>query len=134
MAKKSVEARLAALQRQVAELRVKAAEAGEFRLVDKAGSVRAVLEMARTGPRLAMMHEDGTVALEVMLSSDGPGVRLSDEDGRTRVFVGATRDAARIGLADRSGAQRAFIGVSQSGKPAITTYDAKQRTRWTAPA
>jgi len=49
------------------------------------------------------------------------------------VFVGATQDAARIGLSDGSGAQRAFIGVSHRGKPTIKTYDAKQRTLWSAP-
>jgi hypothetical protein len=133
MAKRNVEARIAALQRQIAEIRVKAAEAAEFRLVDKAGRVRAALEMTRSGPRLMMMHEDGTVALEVALAAQGPSVRLADANGQTRVFVGATRNSARIGLADGTGAQRAFIGVSQGGQPAITTYDAKQRTLWSAP-
>lgn len=133
MARRSIDARVAALERQIAEVRVKAAEAGEFRLVDKAGRLRAALEMTRFGPRLAMMHTDGTVALEVMLGAQGPSVRMADEDGCTRVFVGATRDAARIGLADGSGAQRIFIGVGQEGKPSVTIYDAKQRTLWQAP-
>jgi len=74
MAKRNIDARIAALQRQIAEIRVKAVEAGEFRLVDKAGRVRAALEMTRSGPRLAMMHEDGTVALEVTLAAQGPSV------------------------------------------------------------
>ena len=58
---------------------------------------------------------------------------LADGAGETRVFIGATRESARIGLSDGRGAQRAFIGVNQAGTPAVTTYDAKQRTLWTAP-
>ena len=133
MAKKNVDARIAELQRQIAEIRVKSVEAGEFRLVDKAGRVRAVLELTRSGPRLAMMHEDGTVGLEVSLGAGNPAVRLADETGQTRVFLGAARDAASIALADGKGAQRTFMGVSRSGKTTIKLYDAKQRVAWTAP-
>lgn len=133
MAKKNLNGRVAALERQIAEIRVRAVEAGEFRLVDKAGRVRAVLELTRAGPRLAMMHEDGTVALEATLAGDGPGVRLADEDGRTRVFIGATRDEARIGLADGNEKPRMFLGVSRSGKPKISIYNAKQGKMWEAP-
>ena len=131
--KKNIDARLTALQRQIAEIRVRAVEAAEFRLVDKAGRVRAMLEMTRSGPRLAMIHEDGPVSLELTLAADGPGLRLADEDGQTRLFIGATRDAARIGLADGTGKQRAYIGVSRGGKAKITFYDAKQRAVWATP-
>ncbi len=133
MARKSMNGRVAALERQIAEIRVRAVEAGEFRLVDKAGRTRAVLGMTRSGPCLAMMHEDGTVAMEVALAQGGPSVRLTDEDGRTRVFIGATRDAARIGLADGKGAQRVYCGVSRRGKPALTVYDSRQIKVWEAP-
>ena len=134
MAKRSsVNARNAALQRQLAQVRARAAEAAEFRLVDKAGRVRATLAMTRSGPRLAMMHDDGAVGLELTLAPDGPSLRLADEDGQTRLFLGATRDAARIGLADGTGKQRLYIGVGQRGKPTVSVYDARQRTVWTSP-
>jgi hypothetical protein len=133
MAKRKLSSRIDALERQVAEIRVKAVEASEFRLVDKSGRLRAVLEMTRTGPRLALLDEDGTVALETSLSNDGPSIRLADQHGNTRVFLGATRDASRIGLADSDGAQRVFLGVSAGGKPAVTVYDSEQRKVWEAP-
>jgi hypothetical protein len=133
MGKKSVEDRIAALERQVAEIRVRAVEAGEFRLVDKSGRVRAVLEMTRSGPRLAMIQEDGAVSFEVALAPDGPGLRVSDVDGNTRIFIGAQRDSGRIALADGKGKQRAFIGVGGEGRPMIDLYDAKQRRIWGAP-
>lgn len=132
--RKSTADRLAALERQAADIRVRAVEAGEFRLVDKTGRVRAVLEMVRNGPSLSMMHEDGTVSLEVELSKEGPVVRLSDETGRTRVFVGATRGAARLGMADGQGHQRLFIGADSAGNPAVTLYNRDQKQIWTADA
>lgn len=132
--RKSTAERLAALERRAAEVRVRAIEVGELRLVDRNGRVRAVLEMGRLGPRLAMMHEDGTVALDLTLAADGPGVRLADEDGKTRVFLGATRGAARMGMADAEGSQRLFLGVNSLGKPTLTLYDREQRQIWTAQA
>jgi hypothetical protein len=135
--RKDVEGRIATLERQLAEIRVRAVEAGEFRLVDKAGRPRAVLEVTRRGPRLALLHEDGTIGVEVTLAPDGPGVRLADEEGLTRLFLGATRDAARVGLSDGEGNQRLFLGVSggsggAGGKPSMTMYDRKQREVWEA--
>jgi len=113
--------------------RLRSIEAGEFRLVDRAGSVRAVLGLARSGPQLAMMHEDGTVAIEVTLTRAGPVVRLMDDGGKTRVFMGATRGAARMGMSDVNGTQRAFLGLSAGGAPALTLYDNRQRRVWTTP-
>jgi hypothetical protein len=133
MPRKNVEGRLAALERQVAEIRVRAVEATEFRLVDKAGNLRAVLEMTRSGPRLQMIHDDGVVALEVSLPPDGPAIWLGDEDGHTRLFLGALRDAARIGMADAKGRQRAFIGLTPGGQASVTLYDANQKVTWSAP-
>jgi hypothetical protein len=133
MARKGVESRLTALERQVAEIKVRAVEAAEFRLVDKTGNLRAVLEMTRSGPRLRMLHEDGEVALEVSLPPDGPAIRMADEEGHTRLFLGAMRDAARIGMADAKGHQRAFIGLTAGGRPTITLYDPKQKAVWSAP-
>lgn len=132
MAKKNLSNRIASLERQMADIRVRAVEASEFRLVDKSGRVRGVLEMGRTGPRLAMMHEDGTVSLEIALANDGPSVRLADETGLTRVFVGATRNEARIGLSDAEKKPRIFLNVKSSGKPAIAVYDGKQKKVWEA--
>ncbi len=118
-------------ERQAADIRVRAVEAGEFRLVDGAGRMRALLEMTRAGPRLAMMHEDGTVAIEVMLARDGPGVRLTDRAGKTRLFAGAMRGTPRIGIADAEGSQRLFVGLSHGGEPSVTLYDTSQRQVWT---
>lgn len=132
MAKKNLSNRIASLERQIADIRVRAVEASEFRLVDKAGRVRGVLEMSRSGPRLALMHEDGTVSLEVALADDGPSIRLADESSRTRVFVGATRNEARIGLADGEKKPRIFLNVKNSGKPVIAVYDGKQKRVWEA--
>jgi hypothetical protein len=111
--------------------RSRTVDAGAFRLVDRAGRVRAVLEMGRAGPCLSMMHDDGTVALELVLSAAGPRLRLTDERGVTRVFVGATRGAARMGMADAAGQQRLFLGLSNGGRPALTLYDGAQRQAWT---
>lgn len=132
MAKKNLSNRIASLERQMADIRVRAVEASEFRLVDKSGRVRGVLEMSRSGPRLALMHEDGTVSLEVALADDGPSIRLADESSRTRVFVGATRNEARIGLADAEKKPRIFLNVKSSGKSAIAVYDGKQKKVWEA--
>jgi len=131
--RKNVTDRLEALERQAAAIRVGAVEASEFRLVDRTGQPRATLEMTRTGPRLAMMHEDGTVAIEIELTRDGPAIRLADSHGDTRVFIGAMRDTARIGMADETGAQRLFIGLSHGGDPSLTLYDDTQRQAWTTP-
>jgi hypothetical protein len=130
---KSMKPRPAATKRLSADVRVRVVEAGEFRLVDRAGRTRAALEMTRNGPRLAMMHECGTVALELTLASDGPSVRLSDGEDATRVFLGATRGAARMGMADGKGSQRLFFGVSAEGTPTITLYDREQGQVWTTP-
>lgn len=129
--RKNIAERLAALERQAAEVRVRVIEAGEFRLVDRAGRMRVLLEMTRFGPRLAMMRGDETVALELTLTGDGAGMRFTDEEGMTRVFVGATRGAARIGMADGEGAQRLFLGLTGGGEPALTLYDGSQRQVWT---
>ncbi len=120
-----------AMERQAADVRVRAVETEELRLVDRGGRVRAVLEMIRVGPCLRMMHEDGTVALELVLAGNGPGLRLTDEKGRTRLFVGATRGAARMGMADGEGSQRLFLGLNNGGGPALTLYDREQRQVWT---
>ena len=130
--RKSVVGRPAVTERQPAEVRVRAVETEELRLVDRAGRTRTLLEMTRLGPRLAMMHEDGTVALEVVLASDGPGVRFADDKGETLAFVGATRGGARLGMADREGSQRVFLGVNSNGTPTLTLYDENQRQVWTA--
>lgn len=132
MAKRNVEDRLSALERQAAEIRVEAVEATEFRLVDKAGRVRGVMEMTESGPRLALLDTEGTVLAEVFAQRDGTAVRLGGRDGDTRVFVGAIGGNARIALSDSGGHQRAFIGVEPKG-PTITLYDAKQKTIWHAP-
>lgn len=133
MAKRSLQQRLAAVERELAEIRVRAVESQEFRLVDKAGRVRAVLEMTRAGgPRLAMMNEEGATCVEVMLTKDGPGLRMGDAEGDTRIFVGATKDAARIGLADSAGNSRAFLGVMPKSGATLALYDAKQRVVWSA--
>lgn len=130
--RKTVVGRSAVTERLTAEVRVRAVETEELRLVDRAGRTRTLLEMTRLGPRLAMMHEDGTVALEVILAADGPGVRLADEKGETLVFAGATRGGARIGMADSEGSQRVFLGVNSGGTPTLTLYDRNQRQVWTA--
>lgn len=130
--RRSVQGR-AATERQSPEVNVRAVEASEFRLVDRDGRLRAVLESTPQGPRLAMMQEDGSIALEITLAPDGPGIRLGDENGQTRVFIGAMRDAARLGMADSDGNQRIFLGVNAKGTPTITTYDARQREVWEAP-
>lgn len=133
MAKRSLQQRLAAVERELAEVRVRAVEAQEFRLVDKSGRVRAVLEVTRSGvPRLAMLNEEGAACVEITLGKDGPGVRLGDSDGDTRVFIGATKDAARIGLADADGNNRAFLGVMPKGGATLALYDAKQKVVWSA--
>lgn len=132
--RKSIVKRLATLERQAADIRVRAVETAELRLVDRAGRVRAVLEMTRAGPSLAMMHEDGTVALELVLTGDGAGVRLADDKGETRVFLGATRGAARMGMADGAGTPRLFLGLNNGGKPTLTLYDRDQRRVWTTEA
>jgi hypothetical protein len=120
--------------RPAAVLTARAIEAEEFRLVDRAGRVRARVEITRAGPRLAMMHGDGTVALELVLTPDGPALRLMDTVGDTRMFVGALRGAARIGMADGDGAQRLFLGLGGRGTPALTLYDDAQRQSWSTRA
>ena len=132
--RKSITERLEVLERHAAEVRVRTIEAGEFRLVDGAGRMRALLQMTRLGPRLVMMHEDGTVAVEMKLGHDGPALRLADDQGSTRVFVGAMRDMARIGLADGKGLQRLFAGLSHNGEPSVTLYDDSHKRVWTAEA
>lgn len=133
MAKRSLQQRLAAVERELAEVRVRAVEAQEFRLVDRAGRVRAVLEITRSGsPRLAMFNDEGAACVEITLTKDGPGVRLGDSEGDTRIFIGATKDAARIGLADADGNNRAFLGVMPKGGPTLALYDAKQKVVWAA--
>lgn len=113
-------------------VRVDAVETGVIRLTDKAGRVRAVLEMGPAGPRLAMMHEDGTVAFELALANDGPSARFADVKGGTRVFVGANRGSARFGMADGAGSQRLYIGVGGGGRPVVSFYDQQQKQTWTA--
>ncbi len=115
-----------------AAIKVPAIETEELRLVDAAGTVRAVLEMVRTGPSLTMMNEDGSVALELVLSKDGPSIRLADDRGETRIFLGAIRDSSRLGMADADGAQRLFMGVNSAGKPSMHLYDADQHELWNA--
>ena len=115
-----------------AAIRVPAIETEELRLVDGTGNVRAIMEMARTGPSLTMMHEDGTVALEVVLSKDGPSIKLSDDSGETRIFIGAIRGTSRLGMADGDGSQRLFAGVNNAGKPSMHLYDSDQQEVWGA--
>lgn len=132
--RKNITERLEMLERQAAEVRVRTVEAGEFRLVDGAGRMRALLQMTRLGPRLVMMHEDGTVAIEIKLGNDGPAVRLTDDTGSTRVFVGAMRGMARIGMADGKGSQRLLAGLSHTGEPSVTLYDDSHQRVWRAEA
>jgi hypothetical protein len=132
--RKSITERLELLERQAAEVRVRTIEAGEFRLVDQAGRMRALMQVTRIGPRLVMMHEDGTVAVEIKLGHDGPAVRLADDKGSTRVFVGAMRGMARIGMADAEGLQRLLVGLSHTGEPSVTLYDDSHQRVWRAEA
>jgi hypothetical protein len=127
---KSIEQRLATLERRAAPSRASTLETSELRLVDKSGRLRALLDITRAGPRLAMMREDGTTVLELMVTGDGAGVRMTDAAGNTRVFVGATRGTARLGMSDGDGANRLFLGLSGGGDPALTLYDGSQREVW----
>lgn len=133
-ARKKTTKRSAARGRASADIRVRAVEAKEFRLVDSAGRTRAALEMTGPGPRLVMMHEDGTVALEVMLARQGPSVRLADGAGETRVFIGAMLGTARIGMADANASPRLFVGLGHNGEPSVALYDGSQRRLWATPA
>lgn len=109
-------------------------EASEFRLVDRAGRVRALLSMSRAGPRLEMMQEDGTIVLEVALTGDGAGAKFADGAGEPRVFIGTARGAARLGMADKEGSPRLFVGLGSAGTPEVTLYDDSQRRVWSTRA
>ena len=117
-------------KKRPAAIQVPVIETQELRLVDNAGTVRAVLEMVRSCPSLTMMNEDGTVALELILSKDGPSIRLADDRGETRLFLGAIRGTSRLGMADADGSQRLFLGVNSAGKPSMHLYDADQHEVW----
>lgn len=119
-------------KKRAAAIKVPAIETEELRLVDAAGTVRAVLEMVRSCPSLTMMNEDGSVALELILSKDGPSIRLADDRGQTRLFLGAIRGTSRLGMADADGSQRLFLGVNSAGKPSMHLYDTEQHEVWAA--
>ena len=74
----ATDARLAALEAQVADLR-KRLEANELRLVDEQGRLRASMTLAREGPMLAIRDETG---IEPELSTSG-----GTSDGRFLIHL-----------------------------------------------
>ena len=97
-----VEGRLA-LEAEVAELRARAVEANEVRLVDGDGRVRGLLAMDGDHPKLAFLDGDGRVRAKLVVSSDGPGLTFTDEAGRRGRGWGSRRMRLRIGFADANG-------------------------------
>jgi len=79
--------------------------AGQFELVDGNGKVRAVLEVTKDRPRLALYDETGKSRVILNASKHGPGLALFDENGRIRALLNVSKDGPRLGLfgADEKG-------------------------------
>ena len=93
-----------AAQDQAATPRVVSAE--EFRLVDPAGRVRAVLEMSMPGQPALTLRDENNVARVSLSISDETGMAVRDVDGKTRLV----------------------LSVDQEGTPSLVVRDRNHRT------
>ena len=84
----------------------KVVRAEEFRLVDKAGNLRGVMNASSIviGPQLAFFDEGGTTRMRMFLSDDGdPMLLLKDEDGTLRMSMNLTAGMPGLLLRDEGG-------------------------------
>lgn len=120
-------------------------EAGEFRLVDEKGTVRASLTARKSAAALMLADEAGTVRARLALEGS-PRMELSDAGGTTQASVSLGADGAptlslgaekqaratvRIGsdgasdltLTDGNDHARAALALAADGSPRVALYD-----------
>ena len=88
----------------------KVVEANEFRLVDSAGKVRALLSMIPSGPELSFYDDHGTVVANISTTPD-PALYLGEPGSKGRAIIRAgtpetTPPNATISVSRRSSRQR----------------------------
>lgn len=131
--------RIERLEQEIAELRARTVQAqtvcaGELRVVDGAGHVRAHFGLDEEGrPLLQMFDAGGHARVKLTLTSNGPGITLADAAGHTRAWLGFTKDAVRVGFADEEGNNRVFMGLMPEAGPVVRFYDEEQNVVWSAP-
>lgn len=105
-----------------------AIEAGEFVLVDRMGTKRAVLEMVRGEPLLDFYGPDGkTVRASVGVDMKGTArARFFSSTGIPQAAIGVTGEGrSGVALLDRLQHLRATFDVAIGGEPTLRLYDEK---------
>ncbi|MEM1165719.1 MAG: hypothetical protein AAGI30_05445 [Planctomycetota bacterium] len=129
----SLEARVDAIERQLARQFRGQLQLHELQLVDEDGRLVGRLAADDEGPTMQLFDNHGALRAKVSVEGDLPAISLLDEKGQVRAWLGFAKDALRIGFADESGNSRAFIGVMKDSGPVAKFYDEKQNVVWAVP-
>lgn len=99
--------------------------AEEFRLVDKNGNVRAVLELNEDGqPRLLFFDKDDKLRISFYVENEAPGVELLDTNEITRAALGlGSNGQPSLQLLDKNEKVHALLQMGEDGRPGLDFYD-----------
>ena len=97
--------------------------AERFEVVDRNGTIRAVMGMRLGWPGLALFDKDGMLRAVLAVDNDVAGLRLTNEKGRDRACLIARENAAGLALHDKDGKERAALAVNADGSPGLTLLD-----------
>ena len=99
--------------------------AEEFRLVDKNGNVRAVLELSEVGqPRLLFFDKDDKLRISFYVEDEEPGVELLDKNENTRASLGlGDNGQPSLLLLDKEEKVHVSLEMGEDGGPGLDLYD-----------
>ncbi|HEV8306134.1 MAG TPA: hypothetical protein VGW35_00590 [Methylomirabilota bacterium] len=109
-------------------------EAERFVLRDPSGNVRATLSVtSEGGTGLSLMNKDGTVGALLVTVDAGSALALGDPHGAVRIELGKTAEAWGLSLRDPRDVPRAKLLARETGSH-LELFDAKGIRRVSLPA
>jgi hypothetical protein len=102
----------------------KVIEAEEFRVVDKAGKVRASLNADEVASALILYDANGEPRATIGVIKHKSLLALYDVNSKQRANIGADNDSSTLSFFDDNGKPRAIIGAIKNN-PAVELYDAE---------
>ncbi len=102
--------------------------ATQFILEDESGKPRAMLNMTKDGPMLALYDENGKHRVGLGVGEKGPVLSLLDEIGNPRVGLVVEKDGPRLILRDETGKERAMLRMEKGG-PGLSLLDKTGKPR-----
>lgn len=122
-------AALALLLLGAARPKPRTVEAGEIRLLDEKGTLRASLSAGKTGTSFFLADEKGTVRARLALDAGAPRLELSDSSGKPMASLAVRPDGEAQLTVGAEKQPRAAVRVGTDGAPELFLTDAEDRPR-----